>query len=175
VQNNLNENMRKYGLDNLHDRDKLLIMANVYGIIKKESSFNPNALGYSDDIGLMQVIPESAMLLDGYTRKIRKNWEPEKRHAMHEDYKMKLFSVNTNIRTGTGLLLHSVKRRINQGYGPAKALDLATFEYNVGAAVEEYISNPKSDDPNVVKGKNYAAVVSQYRNEFIPTLKSFVK
>lgn len=113
------------------DVDKCL----VYGIIKTESGFNPDAVSPVGAIGLMQLMPDTFTWLQNY----RTQFQPEKLLGSDE-----LFDPKLNIEYGVYLLSYLMD--MYDGNIP-----LVICSYNAGHGnIDEWLSNGTINGDNVI-------------------------
>jgi len=139
----LREESRREGLD----------PALVAGLIRQESSFNPNAVSVAGARGLMQLLPSVGAAIartKGYPL-----WDP----AL-------LFDADVNLELGTAHLASSMR----SGMPTARAL----AAYNAGASrVARWISRPGSADPELftewipyTETRDYVRIVQRNRDVY---------
>ena len=131
-----------------YDVDKALI----YGVIKTESNFNPNAKSSAGAIGLMQIVPDTFTWLQTYYKE-------------GEDVAFEaLYDPALNIDYGTELLLILLKKYENE--------ETAICAYNGGVGhVDSWLSDPQySEDGKTLKivpfpeTDNYRRLVAQNKS-----------
>ena len=126
----------------------------IYGVIKTESNFNPNAESHAGAIGLMQIMPETFEWIQTYYK--------------DDDYTVDdLRDYSVNIDYGTHVLSILIDMYGNE--------DTAICAYNAGIGnVDGWLQNPEySDDGKTLKTvpitetENYRHKVEQNKNAYI--------
>lgn len=139
----LREESRREGLD----------PALVAGLIRQESSFNPNAVSAAGARGLMQLMPSVGAAIA--RTKEYPLWDP----AL-------LFDADVSLELGTAHLASSLK----SGMATARAL----AAYNAGASrVARWVDRPGSDDPELftewipfTETRDYVRIVQRNRDVY---------
>ena len=141
----------------------------VYGIMRTESSFDPNVVSNAGAIGLMQIMPETFEWLQNY----RADFEPDK--LMKSD---KLYDPKINIEYGTYFISYLLDR-----YGGDTTL--AVCAYNAGYGnVDSWIADGTIPDGNVTpesvpfeETSNYLSRVTEsmevYRELYFSMMESY--
>lgn len=141
----------------------------VYGVIRNESNFNPNAVSNAGAIGLMQIMPDTFTWLQNY----QTGFEPDT--LLKSD---KLYDPKINIDYGTYFLRYLLDR-----YDGDKSL--AVCAYNAGYGnVDSWIADGTIPDSNVspedvpfTETSNYLARVTEsmemYRELYFSKLESY--
>lgn len=141
----------------------------VYGVIRNESNFNPDAVSGAGAIGLMQLMPDTFTWLQNY----REDFEPKK--LMDSD---KLYDPKINIDYGTYLLRYL----LDKYYGDKS---LAICAYNAGYGnVDNWIAdgtipngNVSPEDVPFTETSNYLSRVTEsmemYRELYFSKLESY--
>lgn len=106
----------------------------VYGIIRNESNFDPNAVSGVGAIGLMQIMPDTFTWLQNY----RENFEPK--NIMDSD---KLYDPKINIDYGTFLLRYLLDK-----YNGDKSLAICAYNAGYGN-VDSWIADGTIPNGNV--------------------------
>lgn len=109
-----------------YNMDKALI----YGVIRTESGFNPNAESVVGARGLMQIMPDSF------------EWIQTLRGTVGEYTEDDLYDPETNIDYGVYLLKYFLDR-----YDTEQA---AVAAYNAGFVVDDWLENPEYSSDGVV-------------------------
>jgi len=124
----------------------------IYGIIKTESNFNPDAKSSAGAIGLMQIVPDTFTWMQTYYK--------EENNYQFED----LYDPVISIDYGTELLSILLKKYENE--------DTAICAYNGGVGnVDNWLQDPAySDDGKTLKvvpfteTENYRKLVAQNKS-----------
>lgn len=141
----------------------------VYGVIRNESNFNPDAVSNVGAIGLMQIMPETFTWLQNY----RADFEPDK--ILSEK---KLYDPKINIDYGTYFLRYLLDKYNGD-------TSLAIIAYNAGYGnVDSWIENGEIPNGNVspedvpfTETSNYLARVTEsmemYYSLYFSKLESY--
>jgi hypothetical protein len=135
VMKNVRANIERYRLDDLSEKDVGLLVARIYSIMRHESGFRPDSVGSNLDTGLLQVLPETSMLLHGYgPLKIRylEERRPKEYRRLRRQFHQELLSPERNLEDGITLIFDGFAHWRDQGYSVERATDLATVEHNGG-------------------------------------------
>ena len=130
----------------------------IYGVIRTESGFNPDAVSHAGAIGLMQIMPETFTWLQNY----RSDFMPEKILDSKELYK-----PNVNIEYGTYML-----RYLLDHYNGDTSLVICAYNAGYGN-VDSWLEDgtiPKSgvtsDDIPFTETANYLNRVTEAMNMY---------
>ena len=135
-------------------------MSLSYSVMETESHFRPRLVSTAGAIGLMQVMPESAMLVDYSAKEIRAmKWRTKAK--MLREYRQRLFDPATNIHYGIALLAEGHDYWSEQEDDPTRAQELIIAEYNSGRdnTIKHFLDTPSARQ--IPETRHYVAKVKK--------------
>ncbi len=131
------------------------LILQIKGIIMQESAGALGVRGYSDDTGRMQVIPETAYLIE-YSKedRTRIDKDPKLKERTLKELSDRLLMPGEDIRIGTKVFMSNYANWYNKTHNHAKSKNIATAEYNRGNEGLAELSISESRASRYVAGVN---------------------